>query len=139
MYGPIDFGHGALAVLNAVVGVIGSVILFGLIVVVLFFLIRFLIVGTKAAQLYLDTHRRAADSATPTPTPTPTSTAPPQSTAPPTSTAPPQSTAPPTSTATMPTVPTVVIPATPPATTPAAPVKPVVKPRTPRTPPTLKP
>ena len=127
MYGPIDFGHGALAVLNAVVGVIGSVILFGLIVVVLFFLIRFLIVGTKAAQLYLDTHRRAADSATPTPTPTPTSTAPPQSTAPPTSTA------------TMPTVPTVVIPATPPATTPAAPVKPVVKPRTPRTPPTLKP
>jgi len=129
MYGPIDFGHGALAVLNAVVGVIGSVILFGLIVVVLFFLIRFLIVGTKAAQLYLDTHRRAADSATPTPTPTPT----------PTSTAPPQSTAPPTSTATMPTVPTVVIPATPPATTPAAPVKPVAKPRTPRTPPTLKP
>lgn len=127
MYGPIDFGHGALAVLNAVVGVIGSVILFGLIVVVLFFLIRFLIVGTKAAQLYLDTHRRAADSATPTPTPTPTSTAPPQSTAPPTSTA------------TMPTVPTVVIPATPPATTPAAPVKPVAKPRTPRTPPTLKP
>ena len=129
MYGPIDFGHGALAVLNAVVGVIGSVILFGLIVVVLFFLIRFLIVGTKAAQLYLDTHRRAADSATPTPTPTPT----------PTSTALPQSTAPPTSTATMPTVPTVVIPATPPATTPAAPVKPVAKPRTPRTPPTLKP
>ena len=131
MYGPIDFGHGALAVLNAVVGVIGSVILFGLIVVVLFFLIRFLIVGTKAAQLYLDTHRRAADSATPPPTPPPTPT--------PTSTAPPQSTAPPTSTATMPTVPTVVIPATPPATTPAAPVKPVVKPRTPRTPPTLKP
>jgi len=129
MYGPIDFGHGALAVLNAVVGVIGSVILFGLIVVVLFFLIRFLIVGTKAAQLYLDTHRRAADSATPTPPPTST----------PTSTAPPQSTAPPTSTATMPTVPTVVIPATPPATTPAAPVKPVAKPRTPRTPPTLKP
>ncbi len=129
MYGPIGFGHGALAVLNAIVGVIGSVILFGLIVAVLFFLIRFLIVGTKAAQLYLDTPRRTADAAIPAPGPTPTSTA----------TVATVPTMPTVVMPTTPTMPTVVIPTTPPATNPATPVKPVVKPRTPRTPPTPNP
>jgi hypothetical protein len=135
MYGPIGFGHGAFAVLNAIAGVIGSVILVGLIVAVLFFLIRFLIVGTKAAQLYLDTHRRAADSAVPTPTPTPM----PPSTGTPPSTATPTSTATVATVPTMPTVPTVVMPVTPPATTPATPVKPIAKQRTPRTPPAPQP
>jgi hypothetical protein len=63
MYGPIGFDHGFLGVFGAIVGFLGSLILFAIIVAVLFFLIRFLIVGTKAAQLYLDTHRVVARAA----------------------------------------------------------------------------
>ncbi|CAN5387025.1 hypothetical protein BH10ACT6_BH10ACT6_11710 [soil metagenome] len=55
MYGPIPFGHGLANVFGAIVGFLGSLILFAVVVTVLFFLIRFLIIGTKAAQLYLDT------------------------------------------------------------------------------------
>jgi hypothetical protein len=57
MHGPIGFGHGLAGVLGAIVGFLGTLILLAIVVAVLFFLIRFLIVGTKAAQLYLDTHR----------------------------------------------------------------------------------
>ena len=59
MRGPIGFGHGMMGVFGAIVGFLGTVILIAIIVAVLFFLIRFLIVGTKAAQLYIDTNRVA--------------------------------------------------------------------------------
>jgi len=60
MHGPIGYGHGVVGVFGAIVGFIGTLILIAIVVAVLFFLIRFLIVGTKAAQLYLDTHRAPA-------------------------------------------------------------------------------
>jgi hypothetical protein len=59
MYGPVGFGHGLAGVLGAIVGFLGSLILLAIVIAVLFFLIRFLIIGTKAAQLYLDTNRPA--------------------------------------------------------------------------------
>lgn len=63
MHGPIGYGHGMVGVFGAIVGFLGTLILIAIVVAVLFFLIRFLIIGTKAAQLYLDTHRVAASAA----------------------------------------------------------------------------
>jgi cell division septation protein DedD len=111
-HGPaIGFGHGFYAVVSAIIGFLGSLILFAIIAGVLFFLIRFLIVGTKAAQLYIDKNRPVAPVVEPVET-TPTITTP---------TAPPATT-PPASTSST-------------SVAPKAAARPAPKPRTPKTPP----
>jgi len=65
--GPGFPGYGVAHILSAIVWAIGSIIVFAIVVALLVLLVRFLIIGTKAAQLYLDTNGQAKASGSSTP------------------------------------------------------------------------
>lgn len=113
--------HAVTLILGGFVWLLGVALLLA----VVFFLIRFLLVATRAAQIYVNRHspaepERAADTAPASAATSPAASTP--TTTPPTASTP---------TATTPTATTTKLPR---ASTTAA-TKPVSKPRTPRTPP----
>ena len=58
------YGWRAVEVLSSIASVLGGLVILAIVAAVLYFLLRFLIVGTRAAQLYID-----QNSATAPPTP----------------------------------------------------------------------
>lgn len=50
------FGHGLMAVFGTVIATFAWILCFSVLVAVLFLLVRFLLVATRAAQLYIDRH-----------------------------------------------------------------------------------
>lgn len=73
--GPSHVGAAILGGLGVVFGMIVATLLLVALVAFLILLVRFLIVGTKAAELYVARHREVGAPTAPAPTPAPTAPA----------------------------------------------------------------
>ena len=54
------YGWRAIEILSSIASVLGGLVMLAIVAAVLYFLLRFLIIGTRAAQLYIDRNAAAA-------------------------------------------------------------------------------
>ena len=54
------YGWRVIEVLSSIASVLGGLVMFAIVAAILYFLLRFLIIGTRAAQLYIDRNAATA-------------------------------------------------------------------------------